>query len=145
MRVFGGIIAGIALMSGFSALAQGNTQRSGQGFSPEDDLDCSLYIGGLLGSDEGVMTPDTQMALVSSMTYFLGRFEAQRGTPINVALAERYPIFLEQDSTQLETTCGLRARGFARRMEEVGKVMIEVQAEQASDTEGTQPSEGGAP
>ena len=145
MRLFGGITAGILLLTGISVSAQENTSQTGQGFSPEDDLDCSLYIGGLLGSDEGVMTPDTQTALVSSMTYFLGRFEAQRGTPINVALAERYPVFLEQDSTQLETTCGLRARGFARRMEDVGKVMIEVQAEREPDADGVNPGEGGAP
>ena len=136
MRIAGGVIAGVAMLSGFSVSAQINSEQSGQGFSPEDDLDCALYIGGLLGSDDGVMTPDSQMALVSSMTYFLGRYEAQRGTPINVALAERYPIFLKRDSTQLEQTCGLRARGFARRMEDVGRVMVDVQreGEPANDT-----------
>ena len=130
MRWGGGIIAGALLLSGFSVLAQDNTAQTGQGFSPEDDLDCALYTAGLLASDEGVMTPDARTALVSTMTYFLGRYEAQRGTPINVALAERYPVYLESDTTELEQTCGLRARGFARRMEDMGKVMVEVQAEQ---------------
>ncbi|KEO91660.1 hypothetical protein EH31_03025 [Erythrobacter longus] len=140
MRILGGIIAGALMSSGLSVSAQDNqeplnTEQSGQGFSPEDDLDCALYIGGLLGSDDGVMTSDAQTGLVSAMTYFLGRYEAQRGTPINVALAERYPAYLENDSTQLEQTCGLRARGFARRMEDLGRVMVEVQAEQQSSTD----------
>jgi len=39
-------------------------------------------------------------------------------------------VYLESDTTELEQTCGLRARGFARRMEDMGKVMVEVQAEQ---------------
>jgi len=139
MRKLGGIIAGALLLSGFAASAQENTEQLGQGFSPEDDLDCALYIGGLLGSGDGVMTPDAETGLVSTMTYFLGRYEAQRGTPINVALAERFPIFLERDSNDIEQTCGLRAFGFGRRMEDVGRVMVEVQSEQepsgeASDT-----------
>jgi len=129
MRSLGGIIAGALVLSGFSVSAQENTAQTGQGFSPENDLDCALYIGGLLGSDDGVMTPDAQMALASAMTYFLGRYEAQRGTPINVALAERYPAFREGESIEIEQTCGLRARGFARRMEDVGRVMVEVQVE----------------
>ena len=135
MRCIGGIIAGALCLSGFSVSAQENSEQSGQGFSPEDDLDCALYIGGLLGADDGVMTPDAKTALVSSMTYFLGRYEAQRGTPINVALAERYPIFLEGDSAQIEQTCGLRARAFGRRMENLGRVMVEVQSETRSATE----------
>lgn len=129
MRRFGGIIAATLLLSEISVSAQENSKQAGQGFSPEDDLDCALFVGGLLGSDDGVMTPDARQALISSMTYFLGRYEAQRGTPINVALAERYPVFLEQDSSQIEQTCGLRARGFGRRMELVGRVMVEVQSE----------------
>lgn len=135
MRFLGGIIAGAVMLIGVSVSAQENTEQSGQGFSPEDDLDCALYTAGLLASDDGVMTPDARTALVSTMTYFLGRYESQRGTPINVALAERYPAYLENDSTQLEQTCGLRARGFARRMEDLGRVMVEVQAEQQSSTD----------
>lgn len=132
MRVLGGIIAGALLLSGFSVSAQENTQRTGQGFSPEDDLDCALYTAGLLASDDGVMTPDARTALVGTMTYFLGRYEAQSGTPISVALAERYPAYLESDSTQLEQICGLRARGFASRMEDMGRVLIEAESEAQS-------------
>lgn len=130
MRAFGGIIAGALLLIGFSASAQENTQPSPQGFSPEDDLDCALYVGSLMGENEGVLTPDVVAAYLSSMTYFIGRYEAQRGTPINVALAERYPMFIDQDPAQLEQTCGLRTRGFASRMENASRVIAEVQAEQ---------------
>ena len=133
MRVRGGIIACALLVTGFSVSAQENTAQTGQGFSPEDDLDCALYTAGLLASDEGVMTPDARTALVSTMTYFLGRYESQRGTPISVALSERYPAYLESDTTQLEQTCGLRARGFASRMQDMGKVMVEIQTEQQSE------------
>lgn len=145
MRIFGGIIASLLLVNGISVLAQENTGQTGQGFSPEDDLDCALYTGGLLASDDGIMTPDTRTAFVSTMTYFLGRYEAQRGTPISVALAERYPAFLEQDSSELEQLCGLRARGFARRMEDVGRVMIEVQSGQAAPEDATTEEAAEAP
>ena len=135
MRFRGGIIASLVLLTGFSVSAQENTAQTGQGVAPEDDLDCALYTAGLLASDEGVMTPDARTALVSTMTYFLGRYESQRGTPISVALSERYPIYLESDTTQLEKTCGLRARGFARRMEDMGRVMFQIQAERQPPSE----------
>ena len=135
MHLRGGIIACALLLTGFSVSAQENTAQTGQGFSPEDDLDCALYTAGLLASDEGVMTPDARTALVSTMTYFLGRYESQRGTPISIALSERYPTYLETETTQLEQTCGLRARGFARRMEDMGRVMFEIQSERQPPSE----------
>lgn len=133
MRVFGGSIAGALLILGaggvFSVSAQENSERVGQGFSPEDDLDCALYVASLMGEDRGVLTPDVQTAYLSAMTYFLGRYEAQRGTPINVAMAKRYPAFRERDPVEVEQLCGLRTRGFASRLEVVGRAMAEAQSE----------------
>ena len=131
MRFVGGIIAGAAFLSASLAGAQGNEPAANpQGFSPEDDLDCALYVGSLMGEGEGVMTPDVVSAYLASMTYFIGRYEAQRGTPINVALAERYPEFLKQDAREMEQICGLRTRGFASRMETISRVLTEAQREQ---------------
>jgi hypothetical protein len=130
MRWLGGIIAGYALLAGSGALANEQQAPDAQGFSPEDDLDCVLYVASLLGEGEGILTPDVASAYLGSMTYFVGRYEAQRGTPINVALAERYPEFLKQDSRQIEQTCGLRTRGFSARMERASRAMAEAQAEQ---------------
>ena len=135
MRLFRGIFAGCLLLGGAPAFAQESSApipaANAQGFSPEDDLDCVLYVASLLGEGEGVLTPDVTAAYLGSMTYFVGRYEAQRGKPINVALAERYPAFLKQDTNQIEQICGLRTRGFAARMESASKVMAEVEAEQA--------------
>ena len=103
--------------------------QTGQGFSPDDDLDCALYVASLMGESEGVMTPDVASAYLGSMTYFIGRYEAQRGKPINVALSERYPEFLKQDVRQLEQICGLRTRGFASRMETISRVLSDAQRE----------------
>lgn len=134
MRICGGIIAGAALLSASLAGAQeGGASTNAQGFSPEDDLDCALYVGSLMGEGEGVMTPDVVSAYLASMTYFIGRYEAQRGTPINVALAERYPEFLKKDARQMEQICGLRTRGFASRMETISRVLSDVQREQLKD------------
>ena len=134
MRIAGGIIAAFALLGASVAGAQeAASSTNGQGFSPEDDLDCALYVGSLMGEAEGVMTPDVQTAYLASMTYFIGRYEAQRGTPINVALAERYPEFLKQDARTMEQICGLRTRGFASRMETISRVLADVQREQTGD------------
>lgn len=134
MHCIGGIIAGLALLSATAAGAQdGEPSTSAQGFTPEDDLDCALYVGSLMGEAEGVMTPDVASAYLASMTYFIGRYEAQRGKPINVALAERYPEFLKQDVREVEQICGLRTRGFASRMETISRVLSDVQREQPKD------------
>jgi hypothetical protein len=134
MHRIGGIIAGLALLSASAAGAQGGeASTSAQGFTPEDDLDCALYVGSLMGEAEGVMTPDVASAYLASMTYFIGRYEAQRGKPINVALAERYPEFLKQDVREMEQICGLRTRGFASRMETISRVLSDVQREQPDD------------
>ena len=124
-----GAIAGALALSGFSVSAQDTTGQTGQGFSPDDDLDCALYVASLMGESEGVMTPDVASAYLGSMTYFIGRYEAQRGKPINVALSERYPEFLKQDVRQLEQICGLRTRGFASRMETISRVLSDAQRE----------------
>lgn len=138
MRGFWGIIAGVVcsltLLGASTAGAQDNAGAgNGQGFSPEDDLDCALYVGSLIGEAEGVMTPDVASAYLASMTYYIGRYEAQRGTPINVALAERYPEFQKRDTRELEQICGLRTRGFASRMESIRRVLAEAQREQPDD------------
>ena len=137
MRRVGGIIAAAALIIATAASAQENSAPSGQGFSPEDDLDCAIYIGSLLGADQEVATPDVQTALTSALTYFLGRYEAQRGTPINIALLERYSAFDEADAAEIEQTCGLRARGFAQRMQDAGRVMIQAGQAAAQQDDGT--------
>ena len=129
MRWFGGLIAATTLLGSVGALANEQQPQNAQGFSPEDDLDCVLYVASLLGEGEGSLTPDVTSAYLGSMTYFVGRYEAQRGTPINIALAARYPEFLKQDTRQIEQTCGLRTRGFAARMESASRVMAEVEAE----------------
>ncbi len=142
MHRIGGIIAGFALITSAGVLAQEaapetepqqDTAGEGQAFSPEDDLDCALYVASLMGESDGVLTPDVVSAYLGSMTYFIGRYEAQRGTPVNVALAQRYPEFLKQDAREMEQICGLRTRGFASRMERVSRVLSEVQAEQLQD------------
>lgn len=137
MRKVGGIIAALAMLSAATASAQETSETSGQGFSPEDDLDCAIYIGSLLGADQEVATPDVQTALTSALTYFLGRYEAQRGTPINIALLERYSAFDEANAAEIEQTCGLRARGFAQRMQDAGRVMIQAGQAAAQQDDGT--------
>ena len=141
MRRIGGIIAGVLLAGSISVSAQENSEQSGQGFSPENDLDCALYVGSLIGEAQGVMTPDVQAAYLGSMTYFIGRYEAQRGTPINQALAERYPEFLKQDAREMEQICGLRTRGFASRMETVSRVLADVQTEVEAGAQAEQPDD----
>ena len=125
-----GLLTAAAMVAGAPAVAQ----QAETAFSPEEDLDCAIYIGALMAETEVEMTPESRLALTSAFTYFIGRYEAQRGTPLAQALAERYPAYTERNPQEIEQTCSLRARGFAMRMQDSSRVMAEM-APAPADTE----------
>lgn len=118
----GGLIAAILMLG-----SQVQAQQPEAAFTPEEDLDCAIYIGALMAESEAEMTPESRLGLTSALTYFVGRYEAQRGTPLGQAFAERYPLYSERNPQEVEQTCSLRARGFASRMQDAARVMAEVQ------------------
>lgn len=133
MRVAGGLAA-VFLLGAAPLLAQ-QSEPIASAFSPEEDLDCAIYIGAIMAETAAEMTPESRVALTSAFTYFIGRYEARRGTPLGRALAERYPLYMERDASEIEQTCSVRARGFAVRMQDAGRLMAEAEAAARSEAD----------
>ncbi|WP_108787499.1 hypothetical protein [Erythrobacter sp. Alg231-14] len=116
-------------------------------FNAESDLDCAIFIGALMAESEAAMTPDNRLGLTSALTYFVGRYEAQRGIEIADAFAERYPIYLDLNPAELQQICSVRMRAFSARLQEVTSVMSRVSTAPpvsdpaAQDEQVTEPSE----
>ena len=98
-------------------------------FSPEEDLDCAIYIGAIMAETAAEMTPESRLALTSAYFYFIGRYEAQRGQDLTRALEQRYAAIGQSDPQAIEQTCSVRARGFAARVEEAGRAIARSAAE----------------
>lgn len=115
MQRIGVALAGV-LLSACPAAAQDGYEPA---FTPEDDLDCALYIGALMAEMEASMTPDNRTGLTSAFTYFIGRYEAQRGLDVATALAQRYSDYQARNSAEIAQTCAIRMRSFANRLQNV--------------------------
>lgn len=102
-------------------------------FTPEEDLDCAIYVGALMAENELELSPDSRLALMSTMTYFFGRYEAQRGVPLAQALAERMPEYEKRNPQEIEQLCSLRARGLGMRMQDADRVMAELSPRPAQE------------
>ena len=141
MRRTGGLIAALVMLAATPVVAQQGTQHGAPqrdaAFSPEEDLDCAIYIGALMAESEVEMTPESRIALTSTFTYFIGRYEAQRGVPLAQAMGERYAVYTERNPQELEQLCSLRARGFAVRLQDVGRVMAELAPGETPNEPGT--------
>lgn len=92
-------------------------------FSVEDDLDCAIYVGALMAEMGAEMTPENRIGLTSAMTYFAGRYEAQRGLDLADAFVRRYAAFQARDPVEIEQTCSVRMRAFSVRLQQVGGAM----------------------
>ncbi len=121
-----GLVASGALALGGPAMAQ-ETAGFEPAFSADDDLDCAIYIGALMADLEEEMTPDDQVGLTSAFTYFVGRYEAQRGLDITRAFTERYPIYLQSNPATIAQTCSVRMRAFGVRLNDAGRALSRLQ------------------
>lgn len=128
-----GVLAGFALFTAAPVAAQ--PAETASAFTPEEDLDCAIYIGAIMAETAAEMTPESRVALTSAFTYFIGRYEARSGQPLAQALAERYPLYAQREAGEIEQTCSVRARGFAVRMQDAGRLMAEAQSQTAPETE----------
>ena len=115
MRVLGGIIAALLITAPASAHEEG---RFEPGFTAEEDLDCAIYVASLMAEMGPDMTPDNRIGLTSAITYFVGRYEAQRGTELAEAFVDRYPAFQQRDPREIEQTCSIRMRAFSTRLQQ---------------------------
>jgi len=120
LRLGGLAIAG--LLWAAPAVAQ-DDERFQPAFTAEEDLDCAIFIGALMAESEAEMTTDNRIGLTSALTYFLGRYEAQRGLNLKQAFIDRYPAFLERNPTEVQQTCSVRMRAFSVRLQDVPATM----------------------
>ena len=107
-------------------------------FNSDSDLDCAIFIGALMADTEEEMTPDNRMGLTSAFTYFVGRYEAQRGIRIKEAFTARYPIYLELNPVEIQQTCSVRMRAFGARLQDAGSALERLAPRRAPDTGGSE-------
>lgn len=121
-----GFLASGVLALGGHAMAQEAADFT-PAFSAEDDLDCAIYVGALMAELGEEMTPDDQTGLTSAFTYFVGRYEAQRGLEITKAFTERYPLYLQGNPATIAQTCSVRMRAFGVRLNDAGRALSRLQ------------------
>ncbi|EAQ30413.1 DNA polymerase III subunit beta [Erythrobacter sp. NAP1] len=139
MRLLGGIFAGSGLLILASAsFAQSEDENTA--FTPEDDLDCAMYVGALMAESQAEMTPESRAALTSAFTYFTGRYEALRGTGLTEAFTARYPAYAASDPQQIAQTCSVRMRAFGARLERAGRAMAEMMPSETEAPADSQPA-----
>ncbi len=135
-----GAIMIAALLIGAPAAAQ-DAEPFVPAFSAEDDLDCAIFVGALMAETEAEMTPDNRTGLTSALTYFTGRYEAQRGLDITQAFAERYPLYQQRNPAEIQQTCSVRMRAFSVRLQGVGRALSRLQPPREGDTPEPETSE----
>ena len=111
-----GAVLGAAILAATPLHAQENPQQ--QGFTPEDDLDCAIYVGALMAEMGEGISPANEVGLTSAFTYFVGRYEAQRGPGFAEAMLARYPEYQQRGPAQIEQTCTVRIRAFSMRLQQ---------------------------
>jgi len=118
-----------------SGTSGGQISEQQPAFSAEEDLDCAIYVGALMAEMGAEMTPDNRVGLTSALTYFVGRYEAQRGLELTQAFTERYPLYQQRDSVEIEQTCSVRMRAFSTRLQQVGGALSRIQPDRESGSD----------
>lgn len=126
-------LAAAALLA--APVAAQDTPASGDGFTPDDDLDCVIYIGSLLADGDEQGDADRRVALSSSITYFAGHFEAQNDEDLGEALARRYSGFLERSPDEVAQVCAVRTRAFGMRLQKASRALSGLDAGEPSAEE----------
>ena len=116
MRFLGGAFA-TALLAATPLSAQ-ESEEFEPAFTAEEDLDCAIFVASLMAELGPEMTPDNRVGLTSAITYFVGRYEAQRGLDLSEAFVDRYPAYQERNPAEIEQTCSVRMRAFSVRLQE---------------------------
>ena len=116
---------GAALVASVPLAAQEGEEFT-PAFTAEDDLDCAIYVGALMAELDTQMSADDRTGLISALTYFTGRYEAQRGLDIETAFAEHYPRYQARDPAAIAQTCSARMRAFGARLESAGRALARI-------------------
>ncbi len=131
-------VAAAVLAAPVHAQSEQSEEQFVPAFNSDSDLDCAIFIGALMADTEEEMTPDNRMGLTSAFTYFVGRYEAQRGIRIKEAFAARYPIYLELNPVEIQQTCSVRMRAFGARLQDAGSALERLAPRRAPDNGGSE-------
>ncbi|MGB3711736.1 MAG: hypothetical protein WA985_08610 [Erythrobacter sp.] len=131
------LLAAVLVATGATGLAAQAPEGESPAFSAEDDLDCAIYVGALMAEMSDRMSPENRVGLTSALTYFVGRYEAQRGTDLTEAFRERYAIYRERDPAQIEQVCSVRMRAFSNRLQQSGSALSRMQPSAPEGDPGT--------
>lgn len=91
--------------------------------SPEDDLDCALFLAQELGRSFQEMSEEERRGYSSAYMYFVGRYEAVRGTGIGPAMVERDEMMRVANLDLLAEQCGQRLDEMKVRVSEYAELM----------------------
>jgi hypothetical protein len=116
-------------------------EESAPVYTPEDDLDCAMFVSVVLGSLGDNATAEDMSGLISGMTYFVGRYEAVSGDDVDTAMPARYPIFAQNDFENYRTMCSDRMIAIGTRLEVAGSAISAI--EEAELQEGAAPPPSG--
>ncbi|MEP3051542.1 MAG: hypothetical protein ABJP48_01005 [Erythrobacter sp.] len=141
MRIHGGtlcaFIAAFALVPiNSAALAQEEVEAevSAQTFSPEDDLNCVLFVGEVIANIEA-SDPQAQediAGIVGGMMYFLGRWERAIGGDLTEALTSQYLQYRSQNPQELGEQCSERMIQVGGELQVAGAALVELEQEIAA-------------
>ncbi len=96
-------------------------------YTPEDDLDCAMFVSAVLGTLGEDASAEDASGLISGMTYFVGRYEAVSGDNVDTAMPARYPIFAQNDFENYRTTCSSRMVAIGARLEIAGGAITAIE------------------
>lgn len=94
-----------------------------EGPSPEDDLDCALFLAHTLGKNHEYMSDEERGGFGAAYMYFIGRYEAVHGSGIGPALAERDALVQDANWEALAEECGLRLDAMKARVSEYAELV----------------------
>lgn len=109
-------------------------------YTPEDDLDCAMFVSAVLGTMGDTATAEDTSGLISGMTYFVGRYEAVSGDNVDTAMPARYPIFAQNDFDRYRTMCSDRMVAIGTRLEIAGSAITAIEEAELGEGAATPPA-----
>ncbi|MEQ8772268.1 MAG: hypothetical protein RIC51_05440 [Erythrobacter sp.] len=122
MRAFASFAAALALAAPLAA--QDNAQ-----YTPEQDLDCAIVISMVLAATRANASTEQEKGLMTGFAYFVGRYEAAAGKPLDLAMSERYKELYGTDISARQKVCGARMQRMGQRMQTAGAALSALEAE----------------
>lgn len=97
--------------------------------TPQDDLDCALFVSYVLGNLEDQSDAQQLAGLSAGVAYFVGRWESATKGDVTQAMADRYRDLKLNDFMRLGRPCGERMEVFGQKLQAASAAVGQVDAE----------------